>query len=84
VRHKLTRRYIQRLFESEGVTFSQFVLGARLARAHRTLGDPRHAGSTISAVAFAAGFGDLSHFNHAFRRRYGATPTEVRAHAQTL
>jgi len=21
---------------------------------------------------------DLSHFNHAFRRRYGATPSEVR------
>ena len=25
------------------------------------------------------GFGDLSHFNRVFRRRYGATPSDVRA-----
>jgi AraC-like DNA-binding protein len=40
---------------------------------------PRYAGMTVSAIAFAAGFGDLSHFNRDFRRRYGATPSEVRA-----
>jgi AraC-like DNA-binding protein len=27
----------------------------------------------------AAGFGDLSHFHRSFRRRYGATPSDVRA-----
>jgi AraC-like DNA-binding protein len=36
-------------------------------------------GTTASAVALAAGFGDLSHFNRSFRRRYGATPSDVRA-----
>jgi AraC-like DNA-binding protein len=40
--------------------------------------DPRHAHQSIGAIAYASGFGDLSHFNHAFRRRYGATPSEVR------
>jgi AraC-like DNA-binding protein len=44
--------------------------------------DPRHAGSTISAIALAAGFGDLSHFNRNFRRRYGASPSELRADTQ--
>jgi AraC-like DNA-binding protein len=42
------------------------------------LTDPRYAGATVSAIAFAAGFGDLSHFNRNFRRRFGATPSDVR------
>jgi AraC-like DNA-binding protein len=29
----------------------------------------------IGAVAYAAGFGDPSHFNRAFRRRYGESPS---------
>jgi AraC-like DNA-binding protein len=54
------------------------VLEHRLVHAHRTLKSPRFAGHTVSAIAFAAGFGDLSHFNRSFRRRFGASPTEVR------
>jgi len=80
-RQRLTPRYIQRLFEREGSTFSQFMTEQRLARVHRLLADPRHAATAISAVAFAAGFGDLSHFNRSFRRRYGATPSDIRAAA---
>ena len=34
--------------------------------------------SRLLTIAYASGFGELSHFNHAFRRRYGATPSEVR------
>ena len=74
----LSARYIHMLFEGEGITFSSFVLEHRLMHAHRMLKSPRFAGHTISAIAFAAGFGDLSHFNRSFRRRYGASPTEVR------
>ena len=78
LRQRVTPRYIHLLFESEGTTFSQFVLAARLDCARRMLLDPRHARQSIAVIAFASGFGDLSHFNHAFRRRYGATPSEVR------
>jgi AraC-like DNA-binding protein len=78
LRQRVTPRYIHMLFDGEGTTFSQFVLGERLAHARRMLLDPRHANQSIGAIAFASGFGDLSHFNHAFRRRYGATPSEVR------
>lgn len=77
-RQQVTPRYIQMLFEVEGVTFSQFLLEQRLARVHRMLTDTRHAGASVSAIAFAAGFGDLSHFNRSFRRRYGASPSEIR------
>ena len=79
LRQRVTPRYIHMLFEGEGATFSQCVLAERLAHAHRLLLDPRHAHQSIGAIAYASGFGDLSHFNHAFRRRYGATPSEVRS-----
>ena len=83
-RHAVTPRFVQRLFESEGVTFSEYLLGQRLALAHRLLMDPRRAGLAISAIAFEAGFGDLSYFSRAFRRRYGATPSDVRNSAKRM
>jgi AraC-like DNA-binding protein len=77
-RQRVTPRYIHKLFENEGFTFSAFVLGQRLSRAHRILSDPRFADRSVSSIAFDVGFGDLSYFNRAFRRRYAATPTDVR------
>jgi AraC-like DNA-binding protein len=78
-RHRCTARSVQRLFEVEGTTFTEYVLAHRLARAHRQLADPGRQGDKISAVAFDCGFGDLSYFNRVFRRRFGAAPSEVRA-----
>jgi AraC-like DNA-binding protein len=81
-RHGITRRYVDMLFEAEGVTFSEFVVEQRLARAHRMLSDPRFAHRSINAIALDVGFSDLSYFNRTFRRRYGATPSDVREAAQ--
>ena len=67
-RQRITRRYAQRLFESEGTSFTECVLGRRLARAHRLRSNPRLAERPISAIAFEAGFGDLSYFNRTFAR----------------
>jgi AraC-like DNA-binding protein len=67
------------LFEEEDTTFTEFVLERRLDRAHRMLADPRSADRNISTIAFDAGFGDLSYFNRTFRRRFGRTPSDVRA-----
>jgi AraC-like DNA-binding protein len=77
-RHGISESYIRKLFDSEGTSFTQFVLGQRLARAHRTLVDPRAADRTIADIAFASGFNDLSYFNRAFRRAHRATPSDVR------
>jgi AraC-like DNA-binding protein len=71
--------YVRKLLESEDTSFTQFVLEERLARAYRLLSDPRRTERTIAALALEAGFGDLSYFNRAFRRRYGASPSDVRA-----
>ena len=81
-RHGVSPRYVQVLLESEGTTFSQFLLGERLAHAHHLLSDPLQMARSISAIAYAAGFGDLSYFNRAFRRRYGATPSDIRMAAR--
>jgi AraC-like DNA-binding protein len=77
-RQGISPRYIRKLFESDGVTFTQFVNAQRLARARAMLCDARYAGRSVSSIAFAVGFADLSYFNRSFRRVYGATPTEIR------
>jgi AraC-like DNA-binding protein len=74
----LSVRYIHMLFEREGTTFSTFVREQRLLRARTMLRSPRYAECSISSIALAVGFGDLSHFNRSFRGRFGASPTEVR------
>ena len=82
-RHRITPRYVSMLFDGDATTFSEFVLVKRLNHAHRMLINPRFSNHTVSSVAFEAGFGDLSYFNRAFRRLYGATPSDVRARAQS-
>jgi AraC-like DNA-binding protein len=74
-------RYVRKLFEAEGLSFTGYVVERRLARAHALLTERLRAPAPISAIAYDVGFGDLSYFNRAFRRRYGATPSEIRAEA---
>jgi AraC-like DNA-binding protein len=70
--------YIRKLFEGEGTSFSQLVLGRRLVRAQRMLIDRRWADRSIAWIAFETGFDDLSYFNRTFKRFYGDTPSDVR------
>ncbi len=78
-RQGVTVRYIHRLFEAEGVTFSEFLRDSRLELAYRALRMTPAGSATIASIAFDAGFCDLSSFNRAFRRCYGVTPSEVRS-----
>jgi AraC-like DNA-binding protein len=82
LRHGCTPRFIQRLFEQEGTTFTEYTLARRLARAHGLLSDVSRRNDRISAVALDCGFGDVSYFNRMFRRRYDVAPSEVRAQAR--
>jgi AraC-like DNA-binding protein len=76
--HGLSERSMQRLFERSGESFSRYLLEQRLQRAWRMLGNRLGAPPSISDVAYDCGFGDLSHFNRVFRRRFGMAPSEVR------
>jgi AraC-like DNA-binding protein len=77
-REGVTPRYVHKLFEGEGASFSRYVLDRRLEAAYRALTDQRQDHRSILSIAFDSGFADLSHFNRTFRRRYNATPTDVR------
>ena len=81
-RLNISESYLRKLLASDGTSFSDFVLEARLARAHRLLRNARFNDRTVASLAFQVGFGDLSYFNRSFRRRYGATPSDVRAAAR--
>ena len=59
-----------------GMTPHQFLLRTRLHHAAARL---RKTDDSISAIAFDCGFGDLSTFNHRFRRVMGASPSAWRA-----
>jgi AraC-like DNA-binding protein len=78
-RQRISESYIRKLFESEDTSFSEFVLGRRLVRAHRILIDRRHGDRSIAWIAFACGFGDLSYFNRTFKRLFGLTPSDTRS-----
>jgi AraC-like DNA-binding protein len=75
----MSRRYVQKLLEGTGKSFTEHLAECRLERAFAMLTDPRHLHLAIIDIAFGVGFGDVSHFNRTFRRRFGETPSGVRA-----
>ncbi|HEV2650940.1 MAG TPA: AraC family transcriptional regulator [Rhizomicrobium sp.] len=77
-KHGMSRRSLQRIFELEGSTFQSHLLTLRLEATRDQLRNPRAANQTIAEIASACGFGDISHFNHSFRKRFGASPSDVR------
>jgi AraC-like DNA-binding protein len=81
-RHGISPRYVRKLFEDDGSSFSAFVLGERVAKAHRMLIDRRYAHLNIAQIAHQSGFGDISYFNRAFRRHFGAKPSDFREAAR--
>ena len=80
-RHGISGRYARALFAGEHTTFRDYVRERRLALAHRLLCDPRQVHRSVSDIAMAAGFGDLSWFNACYRQQYGTTPSASRAMA---
>jgi AraC-like DNA-binding protein len=77
-RHGVSARYVQRVFEESGSTFTGYVTEQRLAAAFKALRRRAPANVPISTIAYDCGFTDVSHFNRLFRQRFGCTPTDVR------
>ncbi|MGE8547329.1 MAG: helix-turn-helix domain-containing protein [Alcaligenes sp.] len=74
---RISRRYLYKLFERQGQAPADYILAARLERACQMLADG-NPGRQISELAWQVGFSDAAVFSHAFRRRFGVSPTEWR------
>lgn len=75
--HGLSEDYYSRFFHEQiGETFSHYVELKRLDLAEQML---RSTGRPVEAVATECGFGSVRTLRRAFRRRFGITPSEVRA-----
>jgi AraC-like DNA-binding protein len=72
----ISLRYLQKLFTLRGLTCTDFIYSLRLNQAARAL-ERRKLLSTdepISAIAYACGFRDYTHFARKFRHRFGYPP----------
>lgn len=70
----LSERYLRRLMQSAGESFSEYLLRRRLELCARRLRDPSLRLRTVTEIAYGAGFSDLTHFGRVFKARYGVTP----------
>jgi acetamidase/formamidase/AraC-like DNA-binding protein len=80
----LSQRYIQKLFELQDTTFSDYVRQRRLDRSRLDLSDPRHATDGVAEIAFRWGFRDPAHFSRVFSAAYGISPRAFRNTAERL
>jgi AraC-like DNA-binding protein len=78
----ISPRYLQRLLESSGTSFTAYLTELRLKHAFTLLTAETLIDGRICDIASQAGFSDISHFNRLFRSRFGDTPKGVRAHAR--
>src|SRR3977135_1612785 len=69
-------------FESDGTTFSTFLLDYRLACAYRMLCKPQYGPWEIGKIAYYVGFNDPSHFGPCFRKIYCSAPRDTRQTAR--
>lgn len=79
---RLSPRYVQDLLHETGESLSARILELRLHKAHAMLADRRNINLRVSEIALTCGFSDISYFNQSFRRRYGATPSDIRAESR--
>jgi AraC-like DNA-binding protein len=77
-------RYLQRLLEASGTSFTARVNELRLQKTFALLTDPDGSKRRISDIAMEGGFSDISHFNRLFRARFGDTPRGVRGSCDAL
>lgn len=73
--HRISVRYLHKIFHYHGTSFGQRLLEIRLQHAHHLLSSQlpaRHV--NIGEVAFQCGFSNQSYFSACYRKRFGITP----------
>jgi AraC-like DNA-binding protein len=77
--HRISVRYLHRLFQSEGTTVSRWIQHRRLEECRRELSRPGRMSPAVAAVAHRWGFANPAHFSRVFRAAYGMSPREWQA-----
>lgn len=72
----LSRRLAQQLLKEAGTTYTDLLNDTRLELAKASLMASPH--GAVTDIAYACGFGDISHFNHVFKKRFGTSPRQLR------
>lgn len=81
VQHHVSARYLQKLFEDAGTSFTAYLRDQRLDRCREDLINPAYKGLSVSEICFRRGFNDAPHFSRCFRARFGMTPRACRLKA---
>jgi AraC-like DNA-binding protein len=83
-RLQISKSYLFAVMNAAHTTLGRLILEARLQRCRELLGDVSTLHRSITDIAFAAGFQDLSHFSRRFAARFGMSPRSFRAQARAL
>jgi AraC-like DNA-binding protein len=78
---RISVRMLQRIFKENHETVAQRIALARIAQSATMLANERVSGVTITEIAFASGFRDLTTFERAFCSVKGMTPSAWRRRA---
>ncbi|MFE9445141.1 helix-turn-helix domain-containing protein [Streptomyces sp. NPDC006602] len=76
--HRISVRYLHKLFEGEDTTVSRWIQSRRLEACRRDLLHREATNRTVVAVAQRWGFTSAAHFSRVFRDAYGMPPSEWR------
>jgi AraC-like DNA-binding protein len=78
---RCSKRLLHSAFSDDDETLNGYIQHQRLAASIRDLIDPANVSRSITDIALAAGFGNLSHFSRVFREHTGGSPSEFRRQA---
>ena len=75
-------RYANSVLAEDDTSLMRLIQAKRLARCRMALEDEAQAHRTISEIAYAWGFSDMTHFGRKFRAAYGLLPGDCRKKAK--
>jgi len=76
--HGISVRYLNKLFEQEGLSVSRRIWTQRLERCRTLFEDPLQMHRYVSDIAYSCGFNNVSHFNRTFKAHFGCSPGNYR------
>jgi AraC-like DNA-binding protein len=76
--HRVSLRYLQKLFQEQGLTIAGRIRQRRLARCRTALADPHQWSCPIHLIARRNGFSSNAHFSRLFSATYGLSPSDYR------